>query len=81
MPIQLNSLNIGGKNLHEKSNNIQVQGTMNTKRDSFINQHSNDSFESKINTYEENNEVKDELMITLNPQKFKYDLWSDERDK
>lgn len=55
---------------------------MNTKRDSFINLHSNDSFESKINTYEkENNEVKDELMITLNPQKFKYDLWSDERDK
>jgi len=46
-------VNMGGKcsmnNSNEKSMN-NVQGTLNTKRDSFINQHSNDSFESKINT-------------------------------
>lgn len=63
-----------------KSDRSHCASHIPTNKDSFAH-NSNDSFESKINYFESNNsnEVKDELMITLNPQKFKYDLWSDER--
>jgi hypothetical protein len=56
-----------------ESNNKQID--LNSSSKNYKN-HS-DSFESKVNEVNNNPDVKDELMITLNPQMFKYNLWSE----
>lgn len=58
-----------------KSNNKQID--LNSSSQNYKNY--SDSFESKVNEVNNNPDVKDELMITLNPQMFKYNLWSESK--